>query len=79
MVTDPRYIQYPRRITVKISWCLCDHVSKLIQETEGIQVLVVSTYGKKISKASLYAYKLVYNYIILCCYSEYKLKTKEEL
>ena len=43
---------------------VCDHVGKLIQKTGGIQVLVVSTYGNKISKVCLYANKLVY--IILC-------------
>ena len=47
-------------------WCLCDHIGELIQETGGIQVLVVSTYGNKISKVSLYANKLVY--IILYWY-----------
>ena len=59
-------------------WCLCDHIGELIQETEGIQVLIVSTYGNKLSKVSLYANKLVY-IILYYIGTESKLKTKEEL
>ena len=48
-----------RPLRFQFRWCLCDHIGKLIQETRGIQVLVVSTYGNKISKVGLLA--AIYN------------------
>ena len=78
MVTDPRYIQYPWGMTVEIQfrWCLCDHIGELIQETGGIQVLVVLLMEIKYQKLVYMQINLLILYYIG---TESKLKTKEEL